>query len=428
MTAPFFTNRVNKSSFGPVTEEQHPFTPAYPRAGQKSKIAKWLIGGGTLALALVGFWYLSDRHTQSPMASTAGLPVSVEVAAVRRADMPVVERTIGTVVSYAMVQVTAMVPGPLERVYFREGQMVKKGDLLFQIDPRSYQAALDQARGQLAKDQAILEGAQRDLKRDQDLMAAGAGTKQVLEDEEATVQSDEGVVESDKANVDTAAINLGYTQIRSPIDGKTGPILIMPGNVLAVTGTSSTTMPLVTITQIRPVKISFSLPQADLSRIQDRQRTGGLIARIGLRTAEGRTYTAPVDFVGNVVNDQTGTIELRVTLPNKDAALVPGQIVNVAVELNDIPNAIIVPHEAVNDGPAGRYVFAVKNGHAQLRPVKVLFDDSRNVAVKGNLEPGDQVVVDGQLRVVPGAAVMVDSTAQNAADTDSGGAISFVPQ
>jgi multidrug efflux system membrane fusion protein len=387
---------------------------------------KWLIGGLALAAVLGGYWYL-NRQKEAGGHVIAPLAVSVRVAPASRGDMAVIERTIGTVVSNAMVQVTAVVPGPLMHAYFHEGQMVKKGDLLFQIDPRSFQAALAQAKGQMAKDQALLVGAERDLLRDQRLMAAGAGTRQILEDQEATVASDKGTVEADQGNVDNASVNLGYTDIRSPIDGKTGPILIQPGNVIAVTGTSTTTTPLVTITQIRPIKVSFFLPQADLPRIQARQRSHGLTAVIDMRSAGGRRFTAPVTFIGNVVNNQTGTIELRVTLDNADGALVPGQVVDVSVALDDITGTIIVPHEAVNDGPSGHYVFVVKDGKAQLYPVKVLFDDSHRVAVRGAIRPGDQVVVDGQLRVVPGAPVSIDTTPDDS-DLPSGSAISAVPQ
>ena len=409
----------------------HPIrTDRLSRSAQQAAVRppfiRWLLGGAALAAVLGGYWYVNHQKEEGGR-PTAPLAVSVRVAPVSRGDMPVVERTIGTVVSNAMVQVTAVVPGPLMRAYFHEGQMVKKGDLLFQIDPRSFQAALAQAKGQLAKDQALLAGAERDLRRDQRLMAAGAGTLQILEDQEATVASDKGTVEADQGNVDNAALNLSYTQIRSPIDGKTGPILIQPGNIIAVTGTSSTTTPLVTITQIRPIKVSFFLPQSDLPRIQARQRSHGLTAVIDMRNDGGRRFTVPVTFTGNVVNNQTGTIELRVTLDNKDGVLVPGQVVDVSVALDNIPGTIIVPHEAVNDGPAGHYVFAIRDDKAELVPVKVLFDDSHRAAVRGALKPGDRVVVDGQLRVVPGAPVSIDTTQDNS-DTPSGTAISAVPQ
>jgi len=384
--------------------------------------AKWLLATLAVASLLAGRWYFNrSNDAQQPVGTLA---ISVRVAPVTHGNMPVVERTIGTVVSDAMVQVTAMVPGRLQRAYFREGQIVKKGDLLFQIDPRSYQAALAQAKGQLAKDQALLIGAQRTLKRDQRLMAAGAGTQQILDDQQATAASYQGAVEADQANVDTAAINLGYTQIRSPINGKTGPILIQPGNVIAVTGTSASTTPLVTISQVTPIKISFSLPQADLSRIQAARRNHPLMATIRARNGNER-YSAPVTFTGNVINNQTGTIELRVTLDNKDGALVPGQVVNVSVALDDIPGALIVPHEAVNEGPAGHYVFVIRDGKAEMRPVKLLFDDSRRAAVRGSLKLGEQVVTDGQLRLVAGTPVTIDNSRDGSA---AGGAISAVPQ
>ena len=386
---------------------------------------RWMLAGLAVATLVGGYWYF-HRAKVAPVPS-GPLAISVRVAPVTHANMAVVERTIGTVVSNAMVQVTAMVPGRLERAYFHEGQIVKKGDLLFQIDPRGYEAALAQAKGQLAKDQALLTGAERNLNRDQRLMAAGAGTQQILDDQQATVASYRGTVEADQANVDTAAINLEYTQIRSPIDGKTGPILIQPGNVIAVTGTSSSTTPLVTIAQVAPIKVSFSLPQADLSRIQARQQKHPLMATIRTRNG-GTRYSAPVTFTGNAINNQTGTIELRVTLDNRDGALVPGQVMNVSVALDDIPNALIVPHEAVNDGPAGQYVFVVQDGKAEMRPVKVLFDDTRKVAVQASLRPGQQVVVDGQLRLVSGTPVAIDNTPDSAADPLAGGAISAVPQ
>lgn len=384
--------------------------------------ARWILGVLALATAAGGYWYLNRGSEEAQPVQPAA--ISVRVARVASGNMPVIERTIGTVVSDAMVDVTAMVPGRVEQSYFHEGQIVKKGALLFQLDPRSYQAALSQAKGQLAKDQALLEGAERNLRREQNLMAAGAGTQQALDDQQATVASDRGAVEADQANVDTAAINLDYTQIRSPIDGKTGPILIQPGNVIAVTGTSPSTTPLVTVSKVSPIKVSFSLPQADLSRIQARQRHQPLMATVELRNGAEK-FSAPVTFIGNAINNQTGTIELRVTLANRDGSLVPGQVVNVSVALDDIAHATIVPHEAVNDGPAGRYVFVVKDGKAETRSVKVLFDDSHTVAVEGPLKPGEQVVVDGQLRLAPGTPVVID-TSDDASDT--GGAISAVPE
>ena len=186
--------------------------------------------------------------------------------------------------------------------------------------------------------------------------------------------------------------------------GSIMPFLIQPGNLIAVNGAS----PLVVLTQIQPVKVSFSLPQSDLPQIQERARAHELSVLLDLHVANGARPTAPVDFVDNEVNAQTGTIELRATFDNGDQRLVPGQLVDVAVNLKTLKNATVVPREAVNDGPNGRYVFVVApTGEAAMRPVNVLFDDGTSMAVSGRVKPGDKVITDGQLRVVPGAKVAI---------------------
>jgi multidrug efflux system membrane fusion protein len=186
----------------------------------------------------------------------------------------------------------------------------------------------------------------------------------------------------------------------------------MPGNIISVTGTTTNVNPLVTISQIQPIKISFFLPQTDLPRIEARQKTGGLTATVDMSDIGGSNFTVPVDFVSNAVNNATGTIELRATYPNADASLVPGQLVNVVVELANLKNAITVPHDALASGPDSQYVYKIEGGKAVQVPVTVLFDDSKNVAVEGDLNPGDDVVVDGQLEVVPGGKVEIVKGAQ----------------
>jgi multidrug efflux system membrane fusion protein len=205
------------------------------------------------------------------------------------------------------------------------------------------------------------------------------------------------------------------------VDGKTGPITVMPGNIISVTGTTTTVNPLVTISQIQPIKISFFLPQTDLPRIEARQKTGGLNATVDLSDIGGTNFKVPVDFVSNAVNSATGTIELRATYPNADASLVPGQLVNVIVELASIKNATVVPHDALAAGPDGQYVYKIQDGRAQQIPVTVLFDDSKNVAVQGDVAPGDDVVVDGQLEVVPNGKVEIVKGAQAGGGARQGG-------
>lgn len=351
-------------------------------------------GVAGLILILGAFWYW-NRDDQGASRGARALAPSVEVAKVTQATMPVIERTIGTVVANSTVLVNTRVQGQLVQAFFKEGQMVKKGDLLFQIDPRPYQATYDNARASLASAKAKAD-------RYRNLLRQNAISPQDADDAQAAY------LEA-KATAESAHLNLEFTRIHSPVNGKTGPILIQPGNMVAASTASTNATPLVQINEIQPVKVSFFLPQSDLPRIQARQRGKGLTATIQVE-GSNKTVSAPVDFIGNAVTGTTGTIELRATFPNTDMTLVPGQLVDVVVELDSIPGATIVPHEAVNEGPDGAYVYAVQDGRAVMRPVKVLFDNSKTAAVDGALKTGEQVVTDGQLRIVPGTAVSVDSS------------------
>jgi multidrug efflux system membrane fusion protein len=373
-----------------------------PEAFGRLSLRTRLIAVVVAAAAALGLLaYLLFGGTGSRRVAPAA-PVIVATAASR--NVTVVEHTIGTVLANSTVQVTARVSGQLMAANFKEGQMVRTGDLLFQIDPKPYQAALEQARAQLAKDSAQLVSASNDQRRYSALFAQNAASSQQRDQADAAAKAMAATVASDRAALDVAQLNLGYTEIRAPVDGKTGPILIQPGNLVSANGSS----PLVVLAQIQPVKVSFSLPQSDLPRIQARYRAHELSAQLDLHAPDGARLAAPVDFVDNEVNAQTGTIELRASFDNADLRLVPGQLVDVAVSLNTLKNATVVPREAVNDGPVGRYVFVIApDGTALMRPVNVLFDDGKDMAVSGEIKPGDKVVVDGQLRVVPGARVAI---------------------
>jgi multidrug efflux system membrane fusion protein len=351
----------------------------------------YLIGAAALAAALGGFWYFT--HTAAPPARRAAI-APVKVAPVEIGKMAVIERTIGTVMANSTVQVNARIQGQMLQAFFKEGQMVKAGDLLFQIDPRPYQAIYDNA---LAAEAAAKVKAERYARLTEQNAIAG----QTYDDAQAAYLQA-------KATAKAAQLNLEYTTIKAPISGKTGPILIQPGNMIAAATASTTASSLVSINEIQPVKISLSLPQSDLPRIQAMQAKGGLSIKLGMHNAGGGDdITVPVNFTGNAVTNTTGTIELRASYDNPDMALVPGQLVDVTVALAEIPNATLVPREAVNTGPDGQFVYTVKDGAAQQVAVKVLFDDGVNDAVSGELKKGDQVITEGQLRVIPGAKVNV---------------------
>lgn len=367
-----------------------------PERLRRSSSRTRLILGIVAAIAVVVVAY---RFLAGPASAPIASAPPVIVGRIAVADVPVVEHTIGTVVSNATVQVTARVNGQLVKAFFKEGQMVHAGDPLFQIDPRPYRATYDNAV-------ATLTAAKAKAERYSRLLQQKAVAPQDADDAKAAYLAAQ-------ANAQSARLNLDYTDIKSPIDGKTGPIMIQPGNQITASAgasngtTGASAITLVVISQLQPIKVSFSLPQADLPRIQARQTTHTLSVDVGNHGASGRPLSAPVDFVSNAVNGATGTIELRATFPNADGALVPGQLVDVGVKLDLLKNVMVVPHEAVNVGPQGRYVYVVRDGAAELVGVNVLNDDGRIAAITGKLRPGEQVVTDGQLRVVPGKPVSI---------------------
>ena len=388
-----------------VQESLRTTEPFAPESKSRSSRmgGRWLAYGAAAALLLAAVWYGADLFAPRKKGPP---PPPVKVATAQRHDMTVTQNTIGTVVSPAMVQITAQVTGKLLVANFREGDIVHKGQLLFQIDPAPYQAAQAQAEGQLARDSATLANDRVDLSRYQLLAQQNAISNQQLVTQQAKLKSDEGVVVADKASVDAARINVNYTRIVSPIDGKTGAILIQPGNVIPAV--SANVQPLVTITQIQPIKVSFMLPQNRLAQIQNQYSQRRLMAVVPMAGAPGGGEQAPVDFVSNMVNAATGTIELRADFPNTDFRLVPGQTVNVAATLNQLPGATTVPRDAVYLGPESAFVLVVgKDGKARSKAIKVLHDDGVNDAVQGDVKPGDKVVTDGQLRVTSGQLVRI---------------------
>jgi multidrug efflux system membrane fusion protein len=376
--------------------------PAHETLSGKHPARRYLMGGIALVLVLGGFYYWSHSGTGPVRRGPITAPVRVATTSTR--DMSVVEHTIGTVVANSSVSVTARVQGQLTKAFFREGQMVKSGDLLFQIDPAPYRAAYDSSVATLASTKAKAERYQR-------LISQNAISPQDADDAQAAYLQA-------KANLDMAKLSLEYTQIRSPVDGKTGPILLQPGNLVSVNGI---TAPLVTIAQIQPIKVSFNLPQSDLPRIQARALHGGLTATVDLHDAGGETLTAPVNFVSNAVSNSAGTIELRATFPNEDGALVPGQLVDVTVALADIKNATIVPRVAVNIGPDNQYVYVVTPEHVvEQHTVKVLFDDGTDMAIESDVKAGEMVITDGALRALPGGKVSIARARPKAAPAAAG--------
>jgi membrane fusion protein, multidrug efflux system len=344
-------------------------------------------------------------------AGGAAPPVRIATADTR--DVAMTARTLGTVLANSTVTVKPQIDGPLLAAMFKEGQMVKKGDLLFRIDPAPFEAALRQAQAAVARDQAQYASAQADADRGMMLADRGIVSAQQRDQLVATAKALAASIEADKAATERAQLNLDYTTIRSPVDGKTGPFLVYPGNQVHASDATG----LVTITQIQPVKIDFNLPQGNLPQLQDRMRedalTVGVMARKDAVAAAGPSadqsdseIRVKVDFIGNVVDDRTGTIELRATFQNPELRLVPGELVDISVNLEMLKQVVTVPHDALNVGQNINYVFVVdKDNKAQMRQVNVLYQDQAIAALGSGVQAGDRVVTDGQLRLTPGVKV-----------------------
>jgi multidrug efflux system membrane fusion protein len=333
----------------------------------------------------------------------------VTVAQAKVRTVPVQIRSIGTVRVFATVSVRPRVDGELTGVHFREGDDVKKGDKLFTIDPRPYETALAQAKARLERDQAVQRGAELTLERSQ-----RAGTATVTAEEidklRTEVASAAATVAADQAAVRTAELQLSFTNIISPIDGRTGNLLVTAGNLV----TANEANPLVVINQLAPIAVAFSVPEQSLSAIAEnlRKKGGRLPVAADLRDGSP-ALSGELNFVDNAVDPTTGTVQLKATFANEDRRLWPGQFVDVVLTLADRPNSVTVPSVAVQDGQDGSYVFVVRADEtAELRPVRVVFVTGDGLAViDTGLSGGETVVTDGHLRVSPGGKVAVKGPA-----------------
>lgn len=376
-----------------------------------------LLGGGTravlallaLAAIVVGGYavYSSDQtKAKTPTEDPAGVPVVV--VPVTLGPFAVRDHTIGTVSIDATVQIKSRIDGQVMEAAFTEGQIVKKGDLLFRLDPALFEAQLKQSEAALARDEAQLASAQSDLQRFNDLAKKGYATAQQQEQATAQAKVLSASIAADQAAIDIAKLNLGYTEIRSPIDGKTGRLLVVPGNLVKANDTGA----LVVIDQLQPIAVDFSLPEQDLPALQHRMAKGKLKVSITISGDNRSPLEGNVDFINNAVDATTGTIALKAAFDNADLRLVPGQLVNVNILLQTLDDALIVPLEAINIGQMGKYVYRVTaDGTAAVSPVKIAFEDGTVAVISEGVAAGDKIITDGQLRLAPGIKVEVKPAA-----------------
>jgi multidrug efflux system membrane fusion protein len=319
-------------------------------------------------------------------------------------DVPVTVREIGTVEAFNTVAVASRVSGQLLHVNFTEGDDVDKGDLLFQIDPRPFQAALDQARGTLLRDQAQEANAESDLARYVELVKKDYVTKENYDAMAAAAEAAKATVKADEAAVEYALLNLEYCTIRSPIAGRTGNVLVKEGNLIAANSPN----PLVTINQIVPVYVNFTIPEDRLGEVRRYHRAGTLGVHVHIPSDSTVEHQGKLTFIDNTVDERTGTILLKGTFPNEDRSLWPGQYVRVDLVLTMRRGATVIPASAVQTSQQGDYVYVIKSDDtAELRPVVPGQKLDDEIVIEKGVAPGERVVTDGQLRVFPGGKVAI---------------------
>ncbi len=384
--------------------------PAWPA---RRRTLRWIILGVAIALIAIVIYRATTFILQPPpprgrFADSGAQPVGV--AKIQRGDIRLTLRALGAVTPLATVTVTTQISGLLMSVGFKEGQLVRKGQFLAQIDPRPYQALLEQYQAQLTRDLAVLEQARMDLNRYQTLSQQTSIARQTYEDQAWVVKQDEGTVASDKAQIKQEELNLTYCHIASPVDGRVGLRLIDPGNYVQTSSTSG----IVVVTILNPTTVEFAVPEDSLPAILARVHAGANLP-VTAFDRENVTQLATGQFlaIDNVVDTTTGTVKLRAAFDNADEQLFPSQFVNVVMLLDTRKDVVVVPVAAVQRGAPGTYVYLVNDDSTvSVHPIKLGAQDGGFFAVQSGLNPGDRVVTDGADRLRDGAHVSIPDKSQ----------------
>jgi multidrug efflux system membrane fusion protein len=362
-----------------------------------------LLHTSSLFLLLLVVGCDSKDAVQAARPQPAGAPVRIATVASR--TMPVELQAIGNVEAISTVSIKAQISGQLMRVHFKEGDFVKKGQLLFTIDRAPFEAALRQAQGTLARDEAQALNSKLDAERYQGLGKQGVASRQQVDAAAAAANAMAATVAADKAAVETAKINLEYTSIYSPINGRTGSVGVKEGNLVKANDVPI----LVTINQIEPIYVGFAIPEQQLAELKQYSNTKSLKVDAAPQ-GSSQHFQGRLTFIDNSVDLTTGTIKLKATFDNAAHVLWPGQFADVKLTLKSQPNAVVVPTAALQTSQNGTYVYVVNQDlTAQPQPVKVGWNVGEDTVIASGLQPGQRVVTDGQLRLTPGAKVDIKS-------------------
>ena len=359
------------------------------------------------ALILFAFLvFLLTACSKEKKEQSVKIAVPVTVESVIQKAVPVQIHAIGNVEAYSSVSIKSRVSGELTRVYFREGQDMNKGDMLFTIDSAPFKTALESAQANLVKDTALAKKAEEDVRRYTELYRDELVSRSQYEQIFSTAEALKATVEGDKAAVENARLQLNYCSISAPISGRTGSLLVNEGNLIK----ANDDKPMVVINKIQPVYVSFSVPENNLQEIKKYMASGKLNVEASVSKEDKRPEKGVLTFVDNTVDTATGTIRLKAAFDNKGRALWPGQFVNVQITLATIHDAVVVPSQAVQTGQQGQFVFVIKADTAELRPVNAGITHEDMTVIEKGLAPGEQVVTDGQMLLMPGAKVEIKNT------------------
>jgi len=380
-----------------------------PQAQAARRGWRWPVVLPLALAAAIAVTLVAHSLTAAKAKPTVGVrAVPVVAATVRQGSMAVNLSGLGTVVPTDSVTLHTRVDGQIMSVNFKEGQMVRKDDLLVLVDPRPYQVQLHQAEGQLAKDQAALKDARLDLERYKSLVAQGIIPQQQLDTQQSSADQFEAAIKSDQASVESAKLNLVYCHITAPVSGKVGVRLVDPGNMVHATDTNG----LATITPVAPIDVLFTIPADSIQHVLASSRGGKALPVDAYdRDFTKKLATGILVAVDNQVDTTTGTVRLRAEFPNKDGMLFPNQFVNAKMQTDTIPDALIMPAAAVQRSPQGNYVYVVRNDTVDLHPVEILVTEGDQVAVKSGVASGDRVVVEGLDKLRPGSKVAATDAA-----------------
>jgi multidrug efflux system membrane fusion protein len=361
----------------------------------------------SIAMALVAMLGIVGCHGGEAGPGMGGHgPVPVLVAKAIRKTVAQRMHAIGRVEAYSTVEIKSQINGQVMKVHFKEGQDIAKGDLLFTIDPRPFDAALNQSLADLNRDKAQKVQMGNDFSRYQTLLKEGVGSRQQYDEAKSKYEAIDATVAADEASVQTARLNLEYTSIVSPIDGRTGNLILHEGNLVKANADTA----MVVINQIKPVYVDFAVPEQQLAQIRSSITSHPLDVDAVAPDEKKTTVRGVLSFVDNTVDATTGTIQLKGVFDNRDQKLWPGQFVDTYLTLNQLPDAVLVPSQAVQTGAEGSYVFIVdKKMKAALRTVAVGDTIDGDTVIESGLRGGETVVTDGQLRLMPGGTVMIKS-------------------